>query len=90
MSYRILADGTGELSCAILTRDAAPSVRDVHDRMPVILQELQFGKWLDPNVTNAAEVQAMVEEAQSEFQHHPVTARLNSAKTDEAEFANPA
>src|ERR1700716_3444739 len=61
VSYRTLADGTGALSCAIVTRDAAPSVRDVHDRMPVILQESLFGKWLDPNVVSAAEVQAMVD-----------------------------
>jgi hypothetical protein len=49
-SYRTLPDGTGFLSCAIITRDAAPSVRAVYDRMPVILQESQFAKWLDPNV----------------------------------------
>jgi hypothetical protein len=36
------------------------------------------------------EVQAMVDEAQSDFSHHPVTTRLNSAKTDEPEFTNPA
>jgi putative SOS response-associated peptidase YedK len=88
--YRTLPDGTGSLSCAIITRDAARSVRDVHDRMPVILQEALFGKWLDPNVVNADEVQAMVDEAQSDFAHHPVTTRLNAAKTDESEFANPA
>jgi len=29
-------------------------------------------------------------EAQSEFVHHPVTTRLNAAKTDEPEFASPA
>jgi putative SOS response-associated peptidase YedK len=90
VSYRTLTDGTGALSCAILTRDAAPSVRDVHDRMPVILRESQFGKWLDPNVVNAAEVQAMVDEAQADFVHHRVSTKLNSAKTDEPEFANPA
>jgi hypothetical protein len=32
----------------------------------------------------------MVDEAQSAFVHHPVTTRLNAAKTDEPEFANPA
>jgi putative SOS response-associated peptidase YedK len=90
VSYRVLADGSGALSCAIITRDAAASVRDVHDRMPVIVQDAQFGKWLDPHVGSLTEVQAMVDEAQTDFVHHPVTTRLNSAKSDEAEFANPA
>lgn len=90
VSYRTLPDGIGALTCAIITRDAAPSVREVHDRMPVILQESLFAKWLDPNLVSAAEVQAMVDEAQSDFVHHPVTTRLNAAKTDEPEFANPA
>jgi hypothetical protein len=44
----------------------------------------------DPNVVSAAEVQAMVAEAQSDFVHHPITTRLNSAKTVEPEFGNPA
>jgi putative SOS response-associated peptidase YedK len=90
VSYRVLADGFAALSCAIITRDAAASVRDVHDRMPVIVQDAQFGKWLDPHVGSLTEVQAMVDEAQTDFVHHPVTTRLNSAKSDEAEFANPA
>jgi hypothetical protein len=29
-------------------------------------------------------------EAQSAFVHHQVTTRLNAAKTDKAEFTNPA
>lgn len=78
----------GEAVC--LTHRDALSVAGVQDRMPVILQETLFGKWLDPNVVSAAEVQAMVNEAQSDFVHHAVTTRLDSAKIDEREFANPA
>jgi putative SOS response-associated peptidase YedK len=90
LSFRPLIEGAGVLSCAIVTRDAVPSVRDVHDRMPVIVQEAHFAKWLDPNVGSLPEVQEMVDLAQAEFVHHPVTTRLSAAKTDEAEFANPA
>jgi putative SOS response-associated peptidase YedK len=54
--------------------------------MPVILQEADFGNWLDVNVTEPSKVAAMVEKAQSDFVHHPVTTRLNSAKTDEEDF----
>jgi len=33
---------------AIVTSDAAPSVRDIHDRMPVVLSPGQRLRWLDP------------------------------------------
>lgn len=89
VSYRSLPDGTGSLSCAIVTRDAAPSVADVHDRMPAIIQEDAVVRWLDSAKADSADVAAMVDGAQSEFTHHPVTTKLNSAKTDEPEFANP-
>jgi putative SOS response-associated peptidase YedK len=35
--------------------------------MPVILQEADFGNWLDANVTEPSKVAAMVEKAQSDF-----------------------
>jgi hypothetical protein len=31
----------------------------------------------------------MVDKAQSDFAHHPVTTRLNSAKADDEEFVKP-
>jgi putative SOS response-associated peptidase YedK len=89
LSYREM-DGVGSLSCAIVTHGASPAVRDVHDRMPVILREECFSQWLDPGLANPSAVQAMIDGAQSEFIHHPVSPRLNAAKTDEADFVNPA
>ena len=83
------ADGASSLSCAIVTRDASASVSEVHDRMPVIVQEASFGKWLDPGLIDAGEVQALIDEAQSQFSHYPVSTRLNSARTDDAGLAEP-
>lgn len=82
-------DGIKQVSVAILTRDAAPSVADVHDRMPVVIQDAVFARWLDAEIQRADEVAMMVRNAASDFEHHPVTTRLNAAKTDEPEFANP-
>lgn len=79
--------GEDKLSCAILTRDAAPSVASVHDRMPVVLPGDAFAAWLDPGLDDAAKVGAMVREhARTDFEHYPVSARLNSARTDDPEF----
>lgn len=85
----VMKDGVKLLTVAILTREAAPSVANVHDRMPVVIQDAVFGRWLDPDVQQADQVAMMVRNAASDFEHHPVTTRLNAAKTDEAEFANP-
>jgi putative SOS response-associated peptidase YedK len=74
------------LSCAILTRDASPSLAEVHDRMPVVLPDELLVRWARPDVQKAEEVAGMVNLAQSDFEHYPVSARLNSAKDDRAEM----
>ena len=35
-------------SCTIITREAAGAVKELHHRMPVILEQDIFEKWLDP------------------------------------------
>ncbi|HWA38799.1 MAG TPA: SOS response-associated peptidase [Burkholderiales bacterium] len=88
LSWRKEEGKEGFLTCAILTRDAAPSVRDIHDRMPVVLQDSDLGRWIDRTARPEA-LAALVAGAQSAFVHHPVTPRLNAAKTDEADFIAP-
>lgn len=41
-------------SCTIVTTEANPFVRPVHDRMPVILSGAAAGIWLDPGADRAA------------------------------------
>jgi putative SOS response-associated peptidase YedK len=43
-------------TCTLLTTEANAAVREVHDRMPVLLDPDDFGAWLDPNVTDLAEL----------------------------------
>jgi putative SOS response-associated peptidase YedK len=44
------ADGQPVESCAILTTEANELVKQVHDRMPVILRPESSDAWLDPSV----------------------------------------
>jgi len=76
------AGGEPLLSCAILTRDASPSVAEVHDRMPVVLPDELLVRWARADVQKAEDVTGMVKLAQSEFEHYAVSARLNAAKDD--------
>jgi putative SOS response-associated peptidase YedK len=34
--------------CSIITRDAVGDVRDIHDRMPCVLEPEVYSDWLDP------------------------------------------
>ena len=42
------AEGDRVQSCALLTKDASESTREIHDRMPLILAPEQYDAWLEP------------------------------------------
>jgi len=73
MSLRRDAKETPALTCAILTRDAAPALAAIHDRMPVVLPEALFARWLDPALRDPAAIEAIVARADSGFAHYPRT-----------------
>ncbi len=47
-------------SCTLLTTDANDLVRPLHDRMPVILPPEFYDHWLDPQITDPDELQALL------------------------------
>ena len=71
------------LTCAIVTKPAANSIAGLHDRMPAVLEESDFGRWLDPNLHDAQAVEAMIASGQSDFESYAVSTRLNAAKEDD-------
>jgi putative SOS response-associated peptidase YedK len=77
-------------SCTILTTDANDRLRDLHDRMPVILPRELYGPWLDPKLDDAEALKSMLKPYPSEeFQLRPVSTRVNSARNDDAECTAP-
>ncbi len=81
MSRWTKPDGETALSCAVLTKAAAPSLIVVHDRMPVVLASEQYEEWINPAQAAAAEVARMIAEAQGNFVHYPVSTKVNNART---------
>ena len=71
------------ITCAILTRAAGDSLREIHDRMPVVLPEESFKAWLDPALRVPADLNRLLESAEAGFERHKVSPRLNSAKADD-------
>lgn len=47
--WRPTKDGSPLLSCTIITTDAVGQLAGVHDRMPLIVAERDWDRWLDPD-----------------------------------------
>ena len=86
-SWRDKAEPDGDWleTFTILTREASPELRAVHDRMPVVLPASAYETWIDRRITDSATAIDVLSGAVLEgFHHHPVSTRVNSPKNDEA------
>lgn len=64
--------GEGIDSCAIVTVEANAVVGEVHERMPVILEQDTWGKWLDPSA-EVEELKDILEPASAgDWEGYPV------------------
>jgi putative SOS response-associated peptidase YedK len=79
------------LSCAILTMQALGPIAEVHDRMPVVLPEDGHAAWLEPALQDAAVATALALEpmAPEDFEHFPVSRRVNNARNEGADLVEP-
>jgi putative SOS response-associated peptidase YedK len=79
------ADGTPVLSCALLSKEAAPSIAHIHHRMPVVLQPEHYDAWVDP-ATAPDKVQAMMADARTDLKGYPVSTRVNQVRNNSPEL----
>ena len=88
--WRPAPDAEPRLSAAILTRAAAPSIAEIHDRMPVILHASEWLAWLDPDERDPARVRKILEvSAVLNAISWPVSLQVNSALHQSAELLTP-
>ena len=82
-------DGPVE-TVAVLTVPANDLVKPLHDRMPAIVSEGQFGAWLDPKEHRPAKLLPLLAPYPVErMESWPVSDRVNAATTDEPELLAP-
>ena len=87
---KIAEDGTAIRSCTIITTSSNPTTSAVHDRMPVLLSEADFDRWLDPGFRDTARLKALLVPADDDLlQMTPVSRRVNSPKHDDAGCIEP-
>jgi putative SOS response-associated peptidase YedK len=78
-------------SVAILTTDAHPSLRELHDRMPVILSPGDYARWLDPALRDPAPLRALLRPFDAEpLELVPVGPRVNRVEFDDPACLAPA
>jgi putative SOS response-associated peptidase YedK len=77
-------------TCAIITTEANSLLRDVHDRMPVILDRDDAGRWLNPALQEPAELQRLLRPAEAEsLRLYPVSRRVNTPANDDDDCIKP-
>jgi len=72
-------------SCAIITTAANAAVREIHERMPVVLPREAESHWLDPALDgNVAALLALLAAVASEtLAAHPISTRVNSVRNED-------
>ncbi len=78
----------GVESFTILTREAFPSIREIHHRMPVLIPGGDRGRWLDPE-TSLPDLRGLLldprgdEDMDEPLAVDPVSTRVNSPRNDD-------
>jgi putative SOS response-associated peptidase YedK len=77
-------------TCAILTVPAAGAVRALHDRMPLRIAPADYGRWLDPALTDPTALAPLLAGDGSDgFVTYPVDRRVNDVREDDARLLEP-
>lgn len=79
--------GEGVLSCTIVTTESNALLREVHDRMPVIVPPEAFERWLDAARDPADLLRPFPAE---KLAMYPVSTVVNNARVDVPECVKPA
>jgi len=81
-------------SCAVVTTRAAGAIREIHDRMPLVLPANDWDTWLSGSVDEAARLlrpeTAVLEERASALLATPVSTLVNDVRNDDPRCIEPA
>ena len=68
-------------SCTIVTTDAAPSIRKIHERMPVVLADADWDRWLDTAFSDTDTLSELLKPyAADALEAWPVSREVNAPK----------
>jgi putative SOS response-associated peptidase YedK len=77
-------------SCTIITLEASESVRDIHNRMPLILKPEAFDEWLDPDNKEPAKIEELLRTRNvKELKSYPVAKLVNRVENNSKACIEP-
>lgn len=76
------------ISCALLSKEAAPRIAGIHHRMPVVLKPEHYEAWLNP-ATASPQVSEMIADAREDLQGYRISTKVNSPRNDFPELLEP-
>ena len=71
-------------SCSIIVTEANDHMRNIHERMPVILNQAQYSSWLTITHYNRAQLESMLMPWSGQLDSWPVSRKVNSPANDDA------
>ena len=94
--YEIWRDPTappdGELlwTCSVITTDASPAVREIHDRMPVLLEREVWDAWVDPSYDDVEALRALLVPTPAEvIEAYPVSLAVSNVRNQGPHLVEP-
>jgi len=77
-------------SCTVITTRAEDDLGHIHDRMPMVIEPGDFAAWLDPTVSDTAELnRLLVPAAPGRLEAYPVSTAVNNVKNNGPELLDP-
>jgi putative SOS response-associated peptidase YedK len=77
-------------TCTVLTTSAEDDLGRIHDRMPLLVEKERYAAWLDPTVSSADSLKALlVPAAPGRLEAYPVSTQVNNVKNNGAELLEP-
>lgn len=77
-------------TCTLLTKDSNEFMKDIHHRMPIILQDEEEDQWVKPSFSTARDAYQFLKSVEDkEFSAYPVSEFVNNARNNEASCIEP-
>src|ERR1700751_87533 len=81
--------GSPLLSCTIITTDAPGELAEIHDRMPLVVPERDWDRWLDPDVPIDEELLTRTPDVR-DIRMREVSTLVNNVRNNGPELLEPA
>jgi putative SOS response-associated peptidase YedK len=83
-------DGSKLHTCTIITTEGNALMKDIHDRMPVILDDDAMKTWLNPRITNLYELSQLLKPYDSNrMKAYAVSTFVNASKNESPDCIKP-